>query len=167
MSNSPSNRRFHVIFQRNTTRATDAARSGVGAGYRSGLPPSQTQKSGKNRFFSARCGWAFRPLRAGPAMPGDSLYMGPFADINPVWLILPRKTRAAAQKARFSRKSGWPASRGGRTPHTRLTAIHRRQGRGRARQDRFSGYPGADPVTHPARHSSGRASRRCVVKRAS
>ena len=98
MSNSPSNRRFHVTFQRNTTRATDAARSGVGAGYRSGIPPSQTQKSGKKRFFSGRCGWAFRRVLRAPVIAAGTLYMGSGATFNPVWLILPRKTALCSAK---------------------------------------------------------------------
>jgi hypothetical protein len=107
MSNSPSKRRFHATFQRNTTRATNAARSGVGAGYRSGLPPSQTQKSGKKRFFSGRCGWPFQPVFAGPAIAAPTLYMGPGPDINPAWLILPRKTPLrSAKTALFQEKAG-------------------------------------------------------------
>ena len=111
MSNSPSNRRFHVTFQRNTTRATDAARSGVGAGYRSGIPPSQTLKSGEKRFFSARCGWTFRRVSGDPAIAAGSLYMGSVADFNPVRLILPRKIglRSAKNQA-FSRKRPRDAS---------------------------------------------------------
>jgi hypothetical protein len=102
MSNSPSNRRFHATFQRNTTRATNAAQSGVGAGYRSGLPPSQTQKSRKKRFFSGRCGWAFRHVAAGPPMAVRTLYMGPAGNFNPVRLILPRKMAFCGAKSPFS-----------------------------------------------------------------
>ena len=77
-------------------------RSGVGAGYRSGLPPSQTLKSGKKRFFSARCGWALQRLLQSPIIPTDTLYMGPGPDFNPVWLILPRKTGLRSAKRAFS-----------------------------------------------------------------
>ena len=37
-------------------------RSGVGAGYRSGIPPSQTLKWREKRFFCAHCGWTFPPI---------------------------------------------------------------------------------------------------------
>jgi len=60
------------------------SRSGVGAGYRSGLPPSQTLKSRKKRFFCTRCGWSFRPVSRGTHLSAGSLYMGRRPDFSPV-----------------------------------------------------------------------------------
>ena len=60
------------------------SRSGVGAGYRSGLPPSQTLKSRKKRFFCTRCGRPFQAVFRGTHLTAASLYMGHWRDFSPV-----------------------------------------------------------------------------------
>ena len=78
------------------------SRSGVGAGYRSGLPPSQTLKSRKKRFFCACCGWTFPLLfRSNYRVRRLSIY-GASRKFQRVPLILPlRKAGCSAKKPGF------------------------------------------------------------------
>ena len=78
------------------------SRSGVGAGYRSGLPPSQTLKSQQKRFFCARCGWTFPPLfRSDYRVRSTSIY-GASGKFQPAPLILLlRKAGCSAKKPVF------------------------------------------------------------------
>ena len=79
------------------------SRSGVGAGYRSGLPPRQTLKSRKKRFFCTCCGQAFPPVFCEARLSAGTLDMGRRPDFSPVPLICQVERVFAAQKACF-----WP-----------------------------------------------------------
>jgi hypothetical protein len=58
MSNSASTQTIFTSKLNDNTAFARSARSSVGAGYRCGVWPSQTQKSPKKRFFSEACGRA-------------------------------------------------------------------------------------------------------------
>ena len=93
-------RRFHVFFQRNTTRAPmrrEAAWPRVIGG---GQPPSQTLKCRKIRFFCACVGDAFYPDSFTGNRGARTLYMG----LATVAAALPRFNVAAA-----GAKAGKPA----------------------------------------------------------
>src|ERR1700733_4427366 len=87
------------------------SRSGVGAGYRSGLPPSQTLKSRKKRFFCTCCGQAFPPVFRKARLSAGTLYMGRRPDFSPVPLILPVESVFAVQKPGFRPFAKHPATK--------------------------------------------------------
>ena len=74
------------------------SRSGVGAGYRSGLPPSQTLKWREKRFFCACCGWTFPSVFRSPALGGRVSICGASAGFHP------RPLDLAASQHRLQRK---------------------------------------------------------------
>jgi hypothetical protein len=141
MSNSPSNRRFHATFQRNTARVTRAREPAWARVIGVGAHGSQTLKSREMRFFCAACGRVPVPYFGRQNRSQRPLHMGRDAILTPPPRFSGKKTLPRPRKALWAAKNPGRTARPGRPSErvNRVRTVRRPFGAGRPGSNRSSG----------------------------